>query len=86
MGSLEEAGKTQQKPGQGVGEGALVQGPKDPVNVSLSAYVSVSPHFTPSFLPDVWNVICTFPGDVVVENTEVSLQAGGEKPHIHQFA
>ena len=64
----------------------MVQGPKDPVTVSLSGYVSVSPLHTPSFLPDVWNVICTFPGDMVVENTEVSLQAGGEKPHIHQFA
>ena len=68
------------------GRGALLRGTKDPMNVSLSAYVSVSPHHTPSFLPDVWNVICTFPGDVLVENTEVSLQAGGEKPHIHQFA
>ena len=55
------------------------------MTVSLSGYVSVSPHHTPSCSPDVVNVICTFPGDVVVENTEVSLQAGGEKPHIHQF-
>ena len=53
---------------------------------SLSGYVSVSPHHTPSFLPDVWNVIFTFPGDVVGEGTEVSLQAAGEKSPIHQFA
>ena len=53
---------------------------------SLSGYVSMSPHDTPSFLPDVWHVIFTFPGDMVWEGTEVSLQAAGEKSHIHQFA
>ena len=68
------------------GKGALAQGHKDPMTVSLSGYFSVSPHQTPSYLPDVSNVICTFPEEVVVENTEKSLQAGGEKPHIHQFS
>ena len=53
---------------------------------SLSGYVSVSLLHTPSFVPDVWNVIFTFPGDVVGEGTEVSLQAAGEKSHIHKFA
>ena len=53
---------------------------------SLSGYVSMSPHDTPSFLPDVWHVIFTFPGDMVWEGTEVSLQAAGEKSHIPQFA
>ena len=64
----------------------FAQGRKDPMTESLSGYVSVSPHHTPSFLPDVWNVIFTFPGDVVGEGTEVSLQAAGEKSPIHQFA
>ena len=64
----------------------MVQGPKDLVTVSLSGYVSVSPHHTPSFFPDVWNVIFTFTGDMVGEGTEVSLPAAGEQAHIHQFA
>ena len=53
---------------------------------SLSGYVSVSSHHTSNFLPDVWNVILIFPGEVVLKVTEVSLLVGGEKPHIHQFA
>ena len=43
-----------------------------PMTDSLSGYVSVSLHHTPI--------------DVVGEGTEVSLQAAGEKSHIHQFA
>ena len=76
---------TQQNPGQVVGEGGIGPGPQGPYDC-LSGYISVSPHQTPSYLPDVSIVICTFRGEVVVENTEVSLQAGGKKPHIHQFA
>ena len=68
------------------GRGALVQGPKDPVNVSLSAYVSVSPHHTHSSLPDIWKVTFSFPGRLWLKVTEVSLQVAGEKPHIRQFA
>ena len=68
------------------GGGSFAQGHKGPVTDELSGYVSVSPHHTPSFFPDVWNVIFTFPGDMVGEGTEVSLQAAGEKSHIHQFA
>ena len=52
--------------------GAFAQGHKDPMTDSLSGYVSVSLHHTPI--------------DVVGEGTEVSLQAAGEKSHIHQFA
>ena len=86
MGSLVEAGKTQHDPGQVEGRGAFTQGHKDPVTDSLSGYVSVSPHHTSNFLPDVWNVILIFLGEVVLKVTEVSLQVGGEKPHIRQFA
>ena len=55
------------------GGGSFAQGHKGPVTDELSGYVSVSPHHTPSSLPDIWN-------------TEVSLEARGEKPHIHQLA
>ena len=75
-GSLEEAGKTQHNAGQVVVEGTFAQGHKDPVTDSLSGYVSVSPHHTPSLLPNVWKVIFTFPGEAVVEGAGVSLQAG----------
>lgn len=68
------------------GRGALAQGHKDPMADSLSGYVSVSPHHTPSFLSDGWNGLVTFPGDVIMEGTELSLQAAGGKSHIHQFA
>ena len=66
MGSLEEARKTQDSPGQVVGEVGFAQGHKDPVSVSLSGYVSVSPSHT-RFIPDLWNIIFTFSGEVVVE-------------------
>ena len=83
---MEEAGKTQNNLGQVVGEVGFAQGHKDPVTVSLSGYVSASLHHTPCLLPDIQNVIFTFTGEVVVEGTEVSPQAGREKTHIHQFA
>ena len=77
--------KTHSNPGQVMGKGAFAQGHKDPVTDALSGYVSVSPHHTHSSLPDIWKVTFSFPGRLWLKVTEVSLQAGREKPHIHQF-